>query len=162
MNPKITSTSELWDYPEPFVISVTVLESDIDSYQHVNNSVYPRWADECARQHSKAAGVDTEDAEALGYGMAVRESRITYNSPAFLGEDILVANWLTLCDGRLRASRYFQVLRESDGVTLARASMDYICIRIETGKPCRMPKLFRESYAVKESVQRLLLAEQAK
>jgi acyl-CoA thioester hydrolase len=156
MNPKITSADEIWDYPEPFVINVSVLESDIDSYQHVNNSVYPRWVDECARQHSKAAGVDTDEAETLGYGMAVRESRITYISPAHLGEEILVANWLTLCDGRLRAIRHFQILREPDGVTLARATMEYICIRIESGKPSRMPKLFRESYTVEESVQNSL------
>ncbi len=152
--------SDLWDYPEPYVINVSVLESDIDSYQHVNNSVYPRWIDECARQHSKAVGVDTDGAAVLGYGMAVRESRITYYAPAYLGEDVLVANWLTLCDGKLRASRHFQILRKSDGVTLARASMDFICIKIESGKPSRMPTLFRESYAVIASVQRKLLAEQ--
>ena len=142
------------------MINVSVLEGDIDSYQHVNNSVYPRWIDECARQHSKAVGIDTDDAANLGYGMAVKESRITYYSPAFLREDVLVANWLTLCDGRLRASRHFQILRESDGVTLARASMDFICIKIESGRPSRMPVVFRESYAVKDSVQRKLDAEQ--
>ena len=137
-----------WDIPNPFVISVSAEESDIDSYQHVNNSVYVRWIDECAREHSMAVGIDTEDAGELGYGMAVRDSRITYLAPAYQGEKILVGNWLTKCDGRLRATRQFQIVREADGLTLARGELNYICIKIDSGKPSKMPALFRETYIV--------------
>jgi len=139
-----------WDHPDPFVISVSAREDDIDSYQHVNNSVYVRWFDECAREHSKAVGIDTEDAGELGFGMAVRDSRITYYAPAYQGEKILVGNWLTECDGRLRATRLFQIVRESDGVTLTRAELKYICIKIDSGKPSRMPELFRETYIIQK------------
>ena len=137
-----------WDIPNPFVISVSAEENDIDSYQHVNNSVYVRWFDECAREHSRAVGIDTEDASELGYGMAVRDSQITYHASAYQGEKILVGNWLTQCDGRLRATRQFQIVRESDGLTLARAELNYICIKIDSGKPSKMPGLFRETYVV--------------
>ena len=137
-----------WDSPDPFVISVSAEENDIDSYQHVNNSVYVRWFDECAREHSRAVGIDTEDAGELGYGMAVRDSQITYHASAYQGEKILVGNWLTKCDGRLRATRQFQIVRESDGLTLARAELNYICIKIDSGKPSKMPALFRETYIV--------------
>lgn len=139
-----------WDHASPFVICVSAEEDDIDSYRHVNNSVYVRWFDECAREHSKAVGIDTEDASNLGYGMAVRDSHITYHAPAYQGEKILVGNWLTQCDGRLRATREFQLVRATDGVTLARAELNYICIKIETGKPSKMPGLFRETYIVQK------------
>jgi acyl-CoA thioester hydrolase len=160
MNSKTTNASDLlpitdaataqhaneWDYPDPYLIRVVVGKTDIDSYQHANNSVYVRWFDECAREHSKAVGIDTEEASALGYGMAVRESHITYYASAYLADDLLIANWLVKNDGRLRATRHFQILRPSDGVTLARADLDYICINIASGKPTKMPEVFKEKY----------------
>lgn len=148
---KKTNTSAVnvnWDYPDPFFINVCAQTADIDSYNHVNNSVYVRWLDDCARQHSLAVGVDADDAGKLGYGMAVRDSHITYLAAAYKGDQLLVANWVSKCDGRLRASRLFQLVRPSDGVTLVRAELNYICININTGRPSRMPPLFRESYSV--------------
>ncbi len=142
---------ESWDHPDPFVISVAAHAADIDSYKHVNNSVYVRWLDECAREHSKAVGIDAEDAGELGYGMAVRDSQITYYASAYQGEKILIGNWLTECDGRLRATRQFQIVRQADGVTLTRAELNYICIKIDSGRPCKMPELFREKYIVQSS-----------
>lgn len=135
-----------WDFPDPFLLPVTVQNTDIDSYGHANNSVYVRWFDECARTHSKSVGVDTEKATALGFGMAVKESTISYNASAYRGDYILVANWLTANDLRLRATRHFQIIRPFDGLTLARADMDYVCINIATGRPSRMPALFKEKY----------------
>jgi len=137
-----------WDYPNPFVLQVSVKENDIDGYQHVNNSVYVRWMDECAREHSKALGIDTADAAELGYGMAVTDSRISYEAAAYLDDEVLVGNWITKCDGRVRATRAFQIVRVADGVTLTRATLNYICIKIRTGRACRMPPLFREKYVM--------------
>lgn len=135
-----------WDFPNPFVIEVTAQESDIDSYQHVNNSVYIRWLDECARENSKAVGIDPDTASELGFGMAVRDSHVTYLAAAHLNDDLWVGNWMTKNDGRLRATRQFQIIRKSDGVTVVRASLDYVCINIESGRPCKMPALFKENY----------------
>jgi acyl-CoA thioester hydrolase len=146
-----------WDHPDPFLIRVVVGEADIDSYQHANNSVYVRWFDECAREHSRAVGIDTEDAAALGFGMAVRQSNITYYASAYLGDDILIANWLVQNDGRLRATRHFQILRPSDRTTLARADLEYICIKIASGKPAKMPGIFKERYGTSAVVPRRAL-----
>lgn len=135
-----------WDYPEPFVIQRVAQDTDIDSYAHVNNSVYVRWFDECARHHSIAVGIDIENAGDLGYGMAMRNSNIDYLASAYLGDTLLVANWVTESDGRLRASRHFQIVRLADGVTLARAQMNYVCIKLASGRPSRMPEIFRKGY----------------
>jgi acyl-CoA thioester hydrolase len=142
----MTIPADAWDFSNPFIIEVTAEEADIDSYQHVNNSVYVRWFDECARDHSKAVGVDTDAADELGNGMAVRESKIQYLRSAYLGDKVLVANWIVNNDGRLRATRHFQLIRASDGVTLVRAELDYVCINIATGRPAKMPPLFKEKY----------------
>ena len=142
----MTIPADAWDFDHPFIIEVTAEEADIDSYQHVNNSVYVRWFDECAREHSKAVGVDTDTAAELGYGMAVRESNIQYLRSAYLGDKVQVANWVVANDRRLRATRHFQLIRVSDGATLVRAKLDYVCIDIATGKPSRMPALFQEKY----------------
>lgn len=137
-----------WDFPKPFVISVYAQPCDIDGYEHVNNSVYVRWMDECAREHSKSIGIDPADAGKLGYGMAVTDSQITYHAAAYLGDEVLVGNWITKCDERVRATRTFQLICARDGLTLTRAELNYTCIKIQTGRACRMPPLFREKYVV--------------
>jgi len=138
--------SQYWDHPDPFVIEVIVNTGDIDSYQHVNNSVYIRWLDECARQNSKQLGIDPDTASTFGFGMAVRDSHVTYLAPGHLGDTLLVGNWMSRHDGKFRATRQFQIVRAHDGATLARATLDYVCINIKTGKPCKMPELFRKNY----------------
>jgi len=142
-----------WDYPNPFVITATVLQADIDSYNHVNNSVYIRWLDECARQHSKRVGIDSEQAGELGYGMAVRDSYVSYVRAAYLGDILLIANWMTRCDGKLRATREFQIVRAGDGALITRAKLDYVCINLKSGKPSRMPPIFVDNYRAQESGQ---------
>ena len=42
--------------------------------------------------------------------------------------------------------RRFQVIRESDGVTLLRAGMRFACIELSSGRPRRMPPAFIEGY----------------
>ena len=135
-----------WDFPNPFVVEVVAQSMDIDSYQHVNNSVYVRWLDECARENSKSVGIDPDIASELGFGMAVRDSHITYLAAAHLNDELWVGNWMTKNDGRLRATRQFQIIRPSDGMTILRATLDYVCINIATGRPCKMPALFRDNY----------------
>ncbi len=140
-----------WDHPDPFVIEVMVQKEHIDSYLHVNNSVYISWLDECARENSKQAGIDPDAASDFGYGMAVRDSHVTYLMAAHLGERLLVGNWMSKHDGKLRASRQFQIMRAHDGATIARATLDYVCINIKTGRPSKMPKEFKNNYSVHDS-----------
>lgn len=139
--------TDSWNHPDPYVIEVEVKNTDLDSYGHVNNAVYMRWMDECARDHSKADGIDCDEAQDYGFGMAVRESRIRYLSAAFEGEKILIGNWIGYNDGRLRINRVFQIIRPDDNMTLLSANLDYVCINIKTGRASKMPDLFREVYA---------------
>jgi len=135
----------MWDREPAFFITTKVVETDIDSYQHVNNSVYVRWTDECARAHSASVGIDPADALEHGYGMVVRESQFTYYASAHLGDEILIGNWVTNV-GKLRATRQFQIIQAKQGLTLVRATIEYVCINLATERPTRMPPLFQKHY----------------
>ena len=141
-----------WDLPDPFAIRLGVAPDDIDNYGHVNNAVYVRWLDACAWQHSVHVGVSKEDCDRLERGMVVRKTQIEYIRPCFEGDQVLVGNWVTFADGRLRASRRFQIIRDGDGATLVRALLHYVCIDLKSGRPTRWPAEFKEKYTLLDAV----------
>jgi acyl-CoA thioester hydrolase len=137
-----------WELPQPFHIAVDVQESDIDEYNHTNNTVYLRWCDQAAWAHAQAAGAGRNDHIELRRGMAAYRTELHYIAPALLGDRVLVGDWIVAADARLRATRRFQMIRESDGVTLLRALIQYICIDLDSGRPARFPSSYRERYVV--------------
>ncbi len=137
-----------WDHPEPFVIPVTVSEEHIDSFGHVNNAVYIRWLSKCAWAHSAAAGLPEEACVALRRGMAVRSFHIDLLAAAYLRDELLVGDWVSANDGRLRATRTYQIVNPARGLTLLRGHIDYVCINLDNGRPARMPREFVERYPV--------------
>jgi acyl-CoA thioester hydrolase len=143
-----------WDLPTPYLASIAVAAADIDAYDHVNNSVYMTWFDRAAWEHSAALGLPIEKCLELDRGMAVLRSVIAYLRPAVLGDAIRVATWLLPADGKLRVRRRFQVIREAEGATLARAEIEYACIELSSGRPSRWPPEFRERYVALAGVVR--------
>jgi acyl-CoA thioester hydrolase len=141
-----------WDLPTPYVATIAVAVQDIDAYDHVNNAVYVTWLDRAAWEHSAALGLPIDTCLALDKGMAVVRSCIAYLRPALLGDSILVGTWLLAGDSKLRVGRRFQVRRQSDGLTLARAEIQYACIELSSGRPARWPAEFRERYQPLEAV----------
>ncbi|MEA3174547.1 MAG: acyl-CoA thioester hydrolase [Gammaproteobacteria bacterium] len=144
-----------WDLPAPHITSIAVAPADIDAYEHVNNTVYMTWFDRTAWDHSAALGLPIERCLQLDRGMAVIRSVIAYLRPAVMGDLAHVATWLLRSEGKLRVRRRFQVLREADNVTLARAEIEYACIELSSGRPARWPPEFRERYvSIDEVVQK--------
>jgi acyl-CoA thioester hydrolase len=134
--------------PQAFTLEHRVAPEEIDEYQHVNNAVYLQWLDRIAWTHSAALGMSLEDCLALRRGMAVRHTRIDYLDAALLDDAVLLATWLVACDGRLRCTRRFEILRLADGKRVAEADIEYFCLNLDTGRPCRFPREFVECYAV--------------
>jgi acyl-CoA thioester hydrolase len=143
-----------WDLPAPYLASLAVARADIDDYEHVNNAVYMSWFDRAAWDHSAALGLPIAKCLQLDRGMAVVRSVIAYLRPAVLGDTVRVATWLLPSEGKLRVRRRFQVRREADGATLARAEIEYACIELSSGRPARWPAEFRERYVVLDEVVR--------
>jgi acyl-CoA thioester hydrolase len=135
-----------FDHPTPHVIELTVRAEDIDAYQHVNNAVYLTWLDRAAWSHSAALGVPLERCLALRRGMAAQRIEVEFLRAALEGDVVQAATWIVSADARLRAERRFQVRRVTDGATLARARIDYVCINIDSGRAARMPQAFARAY----------------
>jgi acyl-CoA thioester hydrolase len=144
-----------WDLPMPYAASVAVTPADIDAYDHVNNAVYMTWFDRAAWEHSAVLGLPIEKCLLLDRGMAVLRSVIAYVRPAVLGDTIQIATWLLPAEGKLRVRRRFQVRREADGATLARAEIEYACIELSSGRAARWPPEFRKYYVALDEVVRV-------
>jgi acyl-CoA thioester hydrolase len=132
--------------PQPFSALHRVAPDEIDAYEHVNNAVYLTWLDRIAWAHSWKLGMPLERCLALRRGMAVRHTRVDYLEAALLGDALLIATWIVTIDGRLRCTRRFDILRIADGRRVLEAEVDYFCLNLDTGKPCRFPREFAELY----------------
>jgi acyl-CoA thioester hydrolase len=126
------------DVADPFLFPVTVAPDDIDGQGHVNNAVYVRWMDHAAFAHSCTVGYDWPAYQRLGSAFVVRRHEIDYLAPAFAGDRVVVATWPCAME-RFTALRRHQILRLSDGLTLARAHTTWIYCDTTTGRPRRMP-----------------------
>ena len=138
---------ELWDLPEPFVVQHQVSDADIDALGHTNNVCYLAWLERCAWAHSAAVGFAVDQMLAINRAMVVRDVRMQYLLATFKGDRLHIGDWISASDGRLRATRQFQIVRAQDRATVLRAEIDYVCIDISRGRPARMPPAFIHAYA---------------
>jgi acyl-CoA thioester hydrolase len=150
------SLQPAYDLPNPHLLSVVVEDKDIDAYNHVNNAVYVTWCDRAAWNHSATLGMPIERCLKLNRGMAVVRTVIAYLRPALRNDELTVATWLLPSASRLCVRRRFQIIRIADGVTLARAEVEYACIELSSGRPTRWPPEFRAHYASLPSVLAVL------
>jgi acyl-CoA thioester hydrolase len=139
---------ELLRLPLAFTGTHRVASEEIDAYDHVNNAVYLQWLDRIAWAHSSALGISLEHCLMLRRGMAVRHTRVDYLEAAMIDDSLLMATWLVACDGRLRCTRRFDILRVPDGKRVLEAEIEYFCLNLDTGKPCRFPAEFALRYTV--------------
>ena len=139
---------QLLRLPLPFTGSHRVVPDELDEYAHVNNTVYLRWLDGIAWAHSAQLGLPLERCLELRRGMAVRHTRVDYLEAALLADDLLLATWIIASDGRLRCTRRFDILRMADGKRMLDAEIDFFCLNLDTGRPCRFPHEFVEHYIV--------------
>ena len=137
-----------WDLPDPFFIEVTVGSDAIDSYGHVNNTVYIGWLEQCAWAHSAAVGYSEERCLEMERGMAVRKLEVEYLAACYEGDRIRIGNWLIANDGKLRATRQFQLLNVTRNQVAMRGQVLYVCMNLKTGKPVRMPAEFLAAYEI--------------
>ena len=141
------TNSSPWDHANPFYISVQVQPADIDSFNHVNNTVYLRWLTECAWAHSAAVGLSETKCVQMRRGMAVRKINVELLAAAYLDDEVWIGNWLVKRD-RLRATRRYQIVHAASGNTLLRGEVDFVCVNLDNGRPSRMPPEFDQGYQI--------------
>ena len=135
-----------WDRARPFTHAVTPGNGDIDGLNHTNNAVYVQWCEKTAWAHSESLGLGLADYRRLDRAMAIRRGAYDYLLPTALHEALTLATWLTASDGKLTMVRRFQLVRDSDAVTVLRGQWDLVCIELSSGRPKRMPPEFCDVY----------------
>lgn len=129
-----------WDLPGPFTMQFTVHETDVDRLGHANNVVYVRWLEDVSWAHIESLGMTWELQMEEGRAMAITRTEIDYLGSANAGEELVMGTWLVDFDGRFRSARRFQLVRCSDGRTIARAISRHACINLKTQRPSRIPQ----------------------
>ncbi|BBM01496.1 thioesterase family protein [Microbulbifer sp. GL-2] len=136
-----------WDLPTPFIRKVTVGAQHVDGLRHANNAEYVQWCEATAWAHSAELGLGVRNYQDLDRGMAIRHGEYDYILAAREGDELLFGTWLTEVDGRLNMTRHFQVFRAADGALVLRAQWRLVCIELSSGRPKRMPVIFKEIYS---------------
>jgi acyl-CoA thioester hydrolase len=116
--------------------SFTIPQNAIDENGHVNNVAYVQWMQEIAVEHySSMGGIEAQGADAT---WVVREHRIEYLLPAYLGEEIEVNTWVENIR-RVRSLRKYEFVRKSDGKLLVKGETDWVFVDTKTGRPLPIP-----------------------
>jgi len=125
-------------------MTISVLLSDIDEQNHVNNTVYLRWVQEVATAHWQA--IASSGAQE-GIGWVVLRHEIDYKAPACLSDDLILRTWVGKAT-RLTFERFTEILRRSDSQLLSKARTLWCPINAQTGRPVRVPVDVREQFSI--------------
>ncbi len=124
---------------------IVVAEGDIDGLGHANNIAFVRWIQDVAVAHSAAVGFDFTTYVAMGSFFVVRRHVVDYLRPALRGDDLSVRTWIGSA-AAAKCDRHTEIVRGSDGVTLATAVTTWGYVEAATGRPTRIPDSIREAF----------------
>ena len=122
-------------YPPIFTYTITVTQSAIDEYGHVNNVIYVQWMQDAAIRHGESI---PEYKPPVNTGWYAREHRIEYLAPSYLGDEIEVRTWASEMK-RVRALRKYEFIRKADGKVIAKGETQWIFVELTTGRPIAIP-----------------------
>ncbi len=127
-----------------FTHQITIPDTALDANGHVNNVIYLQWMQDIAYKHYDFIG-GTALTLALGATWVVREHRIEYFLPAFVGEVIEAQTWVENIS-RVRSLRKYSFVRISDEMLLVKGETDWVFIDAGSGQPRRIPDDVRKVY----------------
>ncbi len=116
---------------------LTVPEEAEDQNGHVNNVEYLRWMQDAAMKHSEMAGC-TQATNAAGATWVVRTHKIEYFKPAFAGDRIVVATWVSDFR-RVQSLRKYKILRPADKAVLAEGETNWVFVDARKGSLRSIP-----------------------
>jgi acyl-CoA thioester hydrolase len=124
--------------PLRFTSRYPVRQHELDLLGHVNNAVYLNWIEQVAIDHVEALGLGRTWSLERGGGWVVREHRVTYHRPVVYGDVVLVTT-LPQRLGGVRGVRRTEIRREADDALVTEAATEWIWVRLDTGRPARIP-----------------------
>ncbi len=136
--------------PEIHIKRFHVENDAIDVHQHVNNQECLRWMQEIAIEHSTAQGWPMARYLECGSSWYVKSHFIDYLRPALLGDEIIIATWVSGMFER-NSPRHTLFLRASDRQVLVRAETQWIFVNLRTGRPIAIPAELRSDFDIVET-----------
>jgi acyl-CoA thioester hydrolase len=122
-----------------------VKPEDIDEQDHVNNSVYMRYADRTAILHANRVGMGVEVRRALGLSPVVWRHSVTYRKSAVLGDALEDQTWIDSIHG-FRAVRRHEIRRANDQALMAEIHSEWVWVDAVTNRPKRVPSAVLEAF----------------
>lgn len=119
----------------------------MDELGHVNNLVWVRFIVDLGTAHSNSVGLDRSGYHELGAWWIVYRQEIDYLAPAFPGEEIEEATWISHMRGA-RSVRESRFARSSDGKVLVSARTTWVWVDIASQKPRRIDRRVLELFPV--------------
>ncbi len=124
--------------------TVRVYYEDTDAGGIVYHANHLRFAERARTEALRELGIPHAEMSAQhGLFFMVRRIKVDYLAPARL-DDSLVVTTTTLAVGAASVDMRQDVVREQDGVLLARLELQLVCGRIADQRPARIPPRFRD------------------
>jgi len=124
-----------------------VAETDIDGLGHANNIEFVRWIQDVAVAHSSAVGLDFAAYVAMASFFVVRRHEVDYLRPALRGDPLVVRTWIDSA-AAAQCERVTEIVRETDGAMLARATTTWGFVEATSGRPTRIPDAVRAAFGL--------------
>ncbi|MFZ2322607.1 MAG: thioesterase family protein [Ignavibacteriaceae bacterium] len=127
-----------------FDIKISVEKSDIDLLNHVNNTVYLRWAQDVAVAHWRSLATEEQQANIT---WVVTRHEIDYKLSAKLGDEIIARTWVGKATEVL-FERFTEIICVKDKKILAKARTLWCPISTKTGRIVRVDADVRKRFSV--------------
>ena len=115
-----------------FIQKHTVLISEIDELNHVNNIDYLEWVQEIAHKHWQLL---TKDNPHDGYVWYVIRHEIDYLKQAVLGEELTIKTWVGETGG-VKSIRHVEISKGS--IVLAKVATTFCLLDVKRKRPTRI------------------------
>jgi acyl-CoA thioester hydrolase len=115
-----------------FETKFTVIASDIDELNHVNNVVYIQWIQNIANLHWTQL---KQDIDTTAYVWVVIRHEIDYIGQALLGETLVAKTWVGKTEG-IRSIRHVEFYKNNKLVVKAQTT--FCLVNAKTFRPTRI------------------------
>jgi acyl-CoA thioester hydrolase len=115
-----------------FETKFTVVASDIDELNHVNNVVYIQWIQNIANLHWTQL---KQDIDTTAYVWVVIRHEIDYIGQALLGETLVAKTWVGKTEG-IRSIRHVEFYKNNKLVVKAQTT--FCLVNAKTFRPTRI------------------------
>lgn len=140
---------KMGDLTKPLIYEMRVPSCDVDSFGHVNNSIYLRYLEAARNEYMLRRGLVFADFERWGAGPVLISAKLEFKQPCHTDDELAISGALSR-RGHTRFRIFHEVLRSSDRILACRAELEFAWVQLASGRPCRIPPDFIRAFALEE------------